>query len=459
MRREEWNEGLSEISAELVEEYIEKKDVLNKKKKAKIAWIRIGSLAACLALIVSAALPYILRAAKPDVSIPSPDTVPDTLPTWDNAKYSAEQISELFGATDSIETNAYTKVYVPKSEYLGVLEIPEKDTLDVYRYVGNKGSFDRAEFKAEADALLAKMSDALDVDIPEYTIKFRSNVFGRNFFDSYVETENLEIRLEQRLNEYRFSFSMPYKNEDKPIVLNGSVIQIDQRQSDEMIIKSLENVKKELFDIFGATFTDVKVVRKYFLASPYGAYRVIVYFYNEDAHPLNSMSETPVTDYIELNFDNHPTNEEDIVSDSILRECAVDYIKKRVSADELYECVSNERIISLEEAESLLYKGYVFGGHVCDLCMAAQDKVSFEGYDFVGMEYQFDSGYGALYGKALGVPFYTFYKKIGTVDNVNDIYAKTYVAAIELSGYKEYFESQKKNHPYAVFDIAEENLN
>ena len=446
MRREEWNEGLSEISAELVEEYIEKKDVLYKKKKAKIAWIRIGALAACLALIVSAALPYILRAAKPD-----------TLPTWDDAKYSAEQISELFGATDSIETNAYTEVYVPKSEYLGVLEIPEKDTLDVYRYVGNKRSFDRAEFKAEADALLAKMSDALDVDIPEYTIK--STVFGRIFFDSYVETENLKIRLEQRLNEYSFSFSMPYKNEDKPIVLNGSVIQIDQRQSDEMIIKSLENVKKELFDIFGATFTDAKVVRKFYPVSPYGAYRVIVYFYNEDAHPLNSMSETPVTDYIELNFDNQPTNEEDIVSDSILRECAVDYIKKRVSADELYECVSNERIISLEEAESLLYKGYVFGGHGCDLCMAAQDKVSFEGYDFVGMEYQFDSGYGALYGKALGVPFYTFYKKIGTVDNGNDIYAKTYVAAIELSGYKEYFESQKKNHPYAVFDIAEENLN
>ena len=45
-----------------------------------------------------------------------------------------------------------------------------------------------------------------------------------------------------------------------------------------------------------------------------------------------------------------------------------------------------------------------------------------------------------------GVPFYAFYKKIGTAENGNICYAKTYVAAIEVSGYKEYFESQKNYH-------------
>ena len=41
---------------------------------------------------------------------------------------------------------------------------------------------------------------------------------------------------------------------------------------------------------------------------------------------------------------------------------------------------------------------------------------------------------------------YAFYKKIGTGKNGNSIYAKTYVAAIEVRGYDAYFESQTKNH-------------
>ena len=44
------------------------------------------------------------------------------------------------------------------------------------------------------------------------------------------------------------------------------------------------------------------------------------------------------------------------------------------------------------------------------------------------------------------MPFYAFYKKIGTAKNGNTIYAKTYVCAIETSGLDEYFEAQSKNH-------------
>ena len=44
------------------------------------------------------------------------------------------------------------------------------------------------------------------------------------------------------------------------------------------------------------------------------------------------------------------------------------------------------------------------------------------------------------------IPFYAFYKKIGTSVNGNFIYAKTYVAAIEVSGYTEFFEKQKDEH-------------
>lgn len=47
---------------------------------------------------------------------------------------------------------------------------------------------------------------------------------------------------------------------------------------------------------------------------------------------------------------------------------------------------------------------------------------------------------------ALGVPFYTFYKQIGTSPGGNPIYAKTYVPAIEVTGMEEYFQKAMEFH-------------
>ena len=132
------------------------------------------------------------------------------------------------------------------------------------------------------------------------------------------------------------------------------------------------------------------------------------------------------------------------------KQCAfwasVYYFKNRSNIGDIqYDAVANARRISVSEAEALLYNGYVFGGHSCPLCMLAQDKIDFEGYDFVDIEYVFE--YSNKNGTpSIGIPFYAFYKNIGTSENGNTIYAKTYVPAIEVSGYEEYFESQKGKH-------------
>ena len=67
--------------------------------------------------------------------------------------------------------------------------------------------------------------------------------------------------------------------------------------------------------------------------------------------------------------------------------------------------------------------------------MESQEAISFEGYDYVGFEYVFEGSGKSKYHDELGIPFYTFYKKL-----YDQVYAKTYVPAIELSGYEEYFE-------------------
>jgi hypothetical protein len=94
-----------------------------------------------------------------------------------------------------------------------------------------------------------------------------------------------------------------------------------------------------------------------------------------------------------------------------------------------------EKTISLAEAEELLYKGYVFGGHVCELCMMEQTAVDFEGCDKVGLYYY------------EGFPFYAFYKNLNlNNENGSQVYARTLVPAIKVEGMEKYFEKQISEH-------------
>ena len=105
-----------------------------------------------------------------------------------------------------------------------------------------------------------------------------------------------------------------------------------------------------------------------------------------------------------------------------------------------YTVDAKTKMLTLEEAEELLEKGYVFGGHSCPLCMAAQPEVDFCEYSCVTVEYV------SNYYEEIWIPFYAFYKYIGKNQYGIDTYAKTYVPAVQVSGYEEYFVSQKDNH-------------
>ena len=95
--------------------------------------------------------------------------------------------------------------------------------------------------------------------------------------------------------------------------------------------------------------------------------------------------------------------------------------------------------ITLEEAEEMLYKGYVFGGHTCPLCMQEQEKVDFSDYDHVGIEYVQKATYEEFTNEYY--PFYAFYKEIE-----DGKFARTYVPAFRVSGVEEYFQSQESKH-------------
>ena len=71
MKKEEWNQGLNHLDSDLVEEYVQKKDRLDKKRATRAVWMRMGVIAACLCLLASAVL------VAPMLTKQSPGDVPD----------------------------------------------------------------------------------------------------------------------------------------------------------------------------------------------------------------------------------------------------------------------------------------------------------------------------------------------------------------------------------------------
>ena len=81
--------------------------------------------------------------------------------------------------------------------------------------------------------------------------------------------------------------------------------------------------------------------------------------------------------------------------------------------------------------------------------MEEQEAVAFDGYDKVGMTYVIGRDDDSK--QLESVSFYVFYKNIGDAENGNEIFAKTYVPAIAVSGCEEFFESQKPYHNLDTF--------
>lgn len=52
MKKQEWNEGLSHLDLDIIEKYTLKKDALNQKRKSAKLWLRVGIIAACVALVI-----------------------------------------------------------------------------------------------------------------------------------------------------------------------------------------------------------------------------------------------------------------------------------------------------------------------------------------------------------------------------------------------------------------------
>lgn len=429
MKRENIITALNSIDPELVADAEGKH-----KKSVKGVLLKWSAVAACFGITLA----IISFAVAPGSR--------SNIPIYHSAIYTASDIASFFAdGFDNASTSAYTKVYVPSSDYLRIHAISDSEYQTIYQYTIPDEKLSESEFTDFINSRILRIADELGEAVPSYTIEKESRMYSGDYLS--ITTHKLGeyyLFASQNVAYNYISFSSPSTDSVQSIYLGDVAITVDQTQSDEEISTSLSDVKEKLFSVFGAQFSDTRIIRRYDDYSEHGVTILSVYFYNEADHPLNAIMDVPVSDYICLKFDNIVNWDGDVVSDTVLSNVDVTYRQSRSDVNKIYAAAKQVKRISLTDAERLLCNGYVFGGHSCPLCMAQQSEVDFSDYDFVEIVYiqEIDTSDDVTEI----IPFYAFYKKIGISENGNTVYAKTYVPAIEVSGYEEYFKSQQEEH-------------
>lgn len=408
-------DGITDINDGFIEE------ALSLKPKRKI-WLKWGAVAACIALLAAAVY-----------RIPVVQCWLGIFPSYENAMFSASEIADLFEKTYGVPTNAYKKVYVPDASYLGINTIPHQKKLNIYQYFEDKDPIDEDELKIYAENLLPLLCKSLNISVPEYEItKQKYGLFLEpEYYSLSANSEKYRIHMIQ----YSTSFYRAWLRGEQ-IMLDGESVQVDAVQSDEEILLSLENVKQKLCNIFNVNFDAAKVFRR---CDAYGNIRLGVAFYRGLDETLSEYGYFSNAIFLDFNSYGNTVKTKELLMKS------VEY--RWSQSSDKFERIAEADMISLLEAEWMLKNGYVFGNPVCPRCMVLQEKLDISDYDYVGFEYICPRFLPKNVEKTVYcVPFYTFYKYIGDAENGNQIYAKTYVCAIGVSGIKEYFQSLEKAH-------------
>ena len=453
MKKSDLNRGLDHIDNDLVEEFIKTSTRLEGRAHPKGILLRIVAVAACICIVIGTLVAIPLFQQEPprppeqtetESTTPGEDvTLPPEPPVWEEAGLTAAQVASVFnrGIESAVPTSAYQKIKVASRDQLSVPPMLDAEYLEIFENRTEYPAANPEAFRAFVDSFYPALVEALGA--PDIT--YEINVDKKDgSSDIMMEVQNVYLAMIEREDSYTVSIGTPFSFDPEigpGWTLNGIPVQIDQRQSDEEMLASLQEIQDALFEILGVEFTDAAINRAY---SDSGIYNISIVFYNQNDHPLNQ-EPSILSDSLTINFDNQKNFPGDIVSDTVLQICNVYYTKYYQPAEQRFAIGAYAKRISLEEAEQLLYKGYVFGGHACPLCQEAQDPISFEGYDYVGMTYEFAYDI-ETWRETMAIPFYVFYKQIGTDENGKLIFAKTYVAAIEVSDYDAYFEIQQSNH-------------
>ena len=478
MKKTEWNEALNNIEDDLVKEYIQTKEKLAKKKKIKASLLRYGALAACVALLIStvALAPMLKRSAgisnsdsgskaETEAVIPPGNAVIDnankiTRPLYPSdaeiVTLSADKLSNVFEQIKALDgTNQYTKVYTLDEKHLNVSPIPDSEYLPIYYSIDNMPTKELLQdfidrnlesaakyFNVRTSSCSIEAFDSLYLKGYEAEVSCQSLTSDQLFSKPYLDGKMRFTAIDNRL---RLSYSNGYSNR---LSLENSILKND---TDEEIKIKLKNEIEAVCSAFSKNYTEIMISRYY---SDEQLKSISVYLYSpDDSVMLDGITSGPATEFIHFTYYTdwgYGTSHNWGGSKDEAYLCEVELCEYTDNYAEFYD-TKISKMLSLEEAEVLLQKGFVFGGHSCPICMANQPLVDFTDYDLVGLTYVSENG--LLFVNKY--PFYAFYKYIGDNEYGLKTYAKTYVCAVEVEGLEEYYKNQEKNHN-SLIDIIDE---
>ena len=451
MKENEFLDGVSNIESDIVERFVAMDNKLkNKSSKSKIFWLRFGVVAACFLLIVGVIIVIPMLSDEPDPYVPYFDpAIQPYFPTGDawspiinsnvgEVVLSANEVGKVFGLSyDNAGTNQYRKIYAPTTEKLGITPLPDAEYLPIYSKEKTTPS------KALLNDFITEYWDSVttlfEIKATSNEIKWHETWNGDVYYEAWVRESEKRLGFYEQNNYLRLEY---YNLREKRLKINGERISILESDTDVQIQEKLKDTIDYLCTSLGKEYTDIMINREY-SDDQLTSITVHLYSSEETILPPNFSDSPKTSNYISLIFytdwgSGTICNWGGTKDEAFLT--SIEFSQAVKNCNDYYKVDAKAKMLTLKEAEELLKKGYVFGGHTCPICMAKQPEVDFSTYTCVDIEYISDRK-----GERI-IPFYAFYKYIGQNRYGMNTFAKTYVPAIEVSGYEEYFESQKSNH-------------
>lgn len=428
------------------DDMIESVDSIREKKRTKPAWVKWSAIAACLCLVAIGSIVALSNRNAPLNTDPAQTDIGHQMPQYN---LSASDVAALFPAAADRETNQYTVVYASSIDELCGFLSDTSDTIDIYTVKSEAPDPDKARTFFEAH--LPFWQSLSSVSSTDYDWIETTDAYGKPMIYCQLSEEHLPedgegdeawtfsyINLTAARNQYIVSTS-----KTTPLTVNDAYVGFPALASDDEIEAALTDTVRYFNENFGTNYSEMKICRDW----GYDRLRsVSVFLYDGTASAYPDLfSQQPLSDgCITLTFysdwgEGTFRDWSRFTKDELLLGEVSFYVSDD-PWDEVYTVLGTNRMLSLEEAEEMLAKGYVFGGHSCPLCMEEQEALNFTDYDGVEIEYvhSMDS--------LIYIPFYAFYKDIGTNEYGLPSFAKTYVCAVEVSGLDEYFEGQEAFH-------------
>lgn len=297
-----------------------------------------------------------------------------------------------------------TEAIVKEDSHLGIGKLYDGEYIPLYGYSSvpfeDKNDFEKDMLSAVVNALGSK-TDLEKTEPDEYGVYDIDGYKVDMFFSGEYKTVSIsdENHLVPR------------------VLLKGKRVSISADATDDEIKASVSAAADILFESFGVSFNDIKILRYCKNEAEDAAERkdnsVTVVFYNSEDHPLNEYGKDGVNCNYIYHWHNGVVSDNIAIrfeyndSDDVAYASNVKYTSCRAQLTQVYTA----KKVSLREAESLAASGFAFGAHSCRFCTEEAPYVDFKKYDYAELQYtSATDDFPAL-------PFYVFYKHTGETED------------------------------------------